>query len=90
MLRVKNEEFETLLSCFMKDNSPTKQNNFSEKFMEIVLKVIHDKKDRFQLRTLVYIIWSLAKIDFSSDLVIENLIDLKKYPRLVEGLNGMY
>lgn len=90
MLRIKDEEFQTLISCFSKDNNPVKQNNFSDRFMNIILRVIHEKKDRFQLRTLVHIIWSLAKIDFSSDLVIDNLLDLKAYPRLVEGLGGMY
>ena len=45
--------------------------------MQIILKVIDDKKDRFQLRTLVHIIWSLSKIDFSaSDRVLEVLKDL--------------
>lgn len=34
--------------------------------MDIIIRVIEDKKDRFQLKTLVYIIWSFAKIDFNS------------------------
>ena len=58
--------------------------------MDIVIKVIHDKKDRFQLRTLVHIIWALAKIDFNNERIIGVLNDLKDYPRLQIGLEGMY
>lgn len=65
-------------------------NNFTEKFVDIVLDVIITKKDRFQLRTLVHIIWALAKVDFTSTKVVEILKDLKAYPRLVGGLEGMY
>ena len=77
--------------CFSNDAISDKKINFSDKFMQIILKVIDDKKDRFQLRTLVHIIWSLSKIDFSaSERVIQVLKDLKDYPRLVVGLEGMY
>jgi hypothetical protein len=77
--------------CFSNENNTAKKLNFSDKFMQIILKVIDDKKDRFQLRTLVHIIWSLAKIDFSaSPRVIQILKDFQEYPRLVSGLEGMY
>jgi len=44
------------------------------------------------MRTLVQIIWSLAKLGFNDDKgqISEVLNDLKSYPRLVDGLEGMY
>ena len=63
--KVKDEDFQTLLTCFSNELGKGQKNNlFSGKFLDMVLKVIKDKKDRFQLRTLVNIIWTLAKIDF--------------------------
>lgn len=42
------------------------------------------------MRTLVHIIWALAKMEFSnSEKVLEALKDLKEYERLVIGLEGM-
>ena len=82
ILKIKDEEFQTLLACFINEKGEKQQYGFSEKFMDIVIKVIHDKKDRFQLRTLVHIIWALAKIDFNNERIIGVLNDLKEYPRL--------
>ena len=63
--KVKDEDFQTLLTCFANDYGETSSNQlFSGKFLDMVLKVIKDKKERFQLRTLVNIIWTLAKVDF--------------------------
>ena len=42
IFKVKDEEFQTLLSCFTED-----RQDFSERFLEIIIKVIHEKKDRF-------------------------------------------
>ena len=86
ILKIKDEEFQTLLTCFMKDG----EHGFSEKFMSLVLRVIEEKKDRFQLRTLVHIIWALAKMEFSnSEEVLGALNSLKEYERLRIGLEGM-
>ena len=65
------------------------QGNISERFMEIVLKVIMDKKDRFQLKTLIDIIWSIAKLSFTEhENQVKNILkDLQEYPRLVNSLN---
>lgn len=58
--KIKDEEFQTLIDCVTNEQfSP----EFAHKFMKIVLKVISEKKDNFALRTLVLIIWSLAKMD---------------------------
>lgn len=90
ILKVKDEDYQTLLGCFTSEQGLIGNNNFTSKFIDIVLEVISTKKDRFQLRTLVHIIWALAKIDFSSPKVVEILKDLQAYPRLVTGLEGMY
>jgi len=82
ILKVQDEEYSILIGCLTKENNPISNNNFTERFVDIVLGVIQQKKDRFQLRTLVHIIWALAKIDFSSDSVLDILKDLKTYPRL--------
>lgn len=55
-----------------------------------MLKVIQDKKDRFTVRTLVHIIWALAKLGFNDQSVMAVLKDLRDYPRLQESLEGMY
>jgi len=34
--------------------------------MELILKVIRDKRDRFALKTLVQVIWACARIDFTN------------------------
>lgn len=47
ILKVKDEEFQTLLACFTSDKFENSQLGFSDKFLEIVIKVIHEKKDRF-------------------------------------------
>jgi len=58
----------------------------------LVLKVVKDKKDRFNLKTLVQVIWSCARIDFSNTTneVTELLTEFSKYPRLVESLPTLY
>lgn len=66
------------------------KDKFSETFFKTVLKVIKDKKDRFELKTLVSIIWSLAKIDLKGDSVREVLKDLRDYERLRNNLGSLY
>ena len=50
--------------------------------------MLHDKRDKFQIATIVRVIWSFAKIDFNSDNF--NTLDVLKefagYPRLIENL----
>jgi hypothetical protein len=58
--KFKDEDFQTLIGCVTNDSvSP----EFSEKVLQIVLAVVNERKDAFSLRTLVLIIWSLAKLD---------------------------
>jgi len=46
--KVKDEDFQTLLTCFSNELGKGQKNNlFSGKFLDMVLKVIKDKKDRF-------------------------------------------
>ena len=58
--------------------------------MQLILKVITDKKDRFTIRTLVQIVWALAKLGFNDPSVIAVLANLRDYPRLQDSLEGMY
>jgi len=87
---IKDEQFETLLQCFTGENADN--NKFSEKFMKLVLLVIREKKDRFALRTLVQVIWSCAKIDFTNDNfeLVPLLKEFAAYERLTNGLQSLY
>ena len=60
---VKDEQFETLIACFAGD----KQQDFSDKFMKLIVSVLNEKRDKFELTTIVKVIWAFAKIDFNSD-----------------------
>lgn len=63
---------------------------FAEKFLRIVINVINERIQAFTLRTLVNIIWSLAKLDIQNSKGIDEvLISLRKYDRLVSGLESM-
>lgn len=50
---IKDEQFETLINCFLGDKADLSINIFSQRFLQLVLNVIKDKRDRFALRTLV-------------------------------------
>jgi hypothetical protein len=82
--QVRDEDFVLLLDCFAEMKS-----RFSQKFMQLLLSVINDKRDRFQLRTLVHIIFAFAKLDFSNELIIDTLKGFREYERLRGGLSGM-
>ena len=64
---IKDEQYETLLQCFIGEQSEQSLGNFSEKFMDLIIRVIKDKKDRFALKTIVNLMWSCARIDFRND-----------------------
>lgn len=57
--------------------------------MDIVIRVINEKKDKFQLKTLVHIIFAFSKIDFSNNMIVDTLNEFKNYDRLKIGLSGM-
>ena len=64
---------------------------FTSKFLDLVIRVIKDKRDRFSLSTIVNLIWSCAKIDFSSERseIIEMYKDYAQYERLIKGMPMM-
>lgn len=47
ILKVSDEDYSTLIGCFTQENSIAQSENFSKKFINIVLGVISEKKDRF-------------------------------------------
>ena len=65
---------------------------FSQRFLALVLNIIREKKDKFALRTLVQVIWSCSRIDFSNDKLdmIALLKEFSEYERLIGGLPTMY
>jgi hypothetical protein len=84
---VKDEQFETLIACFAGD----KQQDFSDKFMKLIVSVLNEKRDKFELTTLVKVIWAFAKIDFNSDNynTLKVLKDFAGYERLIANLPMM-
>lgn len=82
---VRDEQFETLIGCFAGDNY---NNEFSDKFMKLVVSVLRDKREKFTISTIVSVIWQFSKIDF--DLNNYNTLDVLKefasYDRLVANL----
>jgi hypothetical protein len=63
---IKDEQFETLIACFSGDKADQSTDVFSKKFLELILQVIMDKKDRFSLANLVQVIWACSRIDFTN------------------------
>lgn len=82
---IKDEDFSLLLECFIEDG----KSKFSENFLQMLLKVIVEKKDRFDLKTLVHTIWSLSKLDVDEGTVHDILYEMKDYPRLRENLGNL-
>ena len=54
--------------------------------MELILKVIRDKRDRFALKTLVQVIWACARIDFTKDLNEQKIWKGDGFNELMEAL----
>lgn len=65
---------------------------FSERFLKLVLKVVDDKKHRFNVRTMVSVIWACATIDFQNKMPELNklLRSFATYDRLISTLPTMY
>lgn len=84
---VKDEEFETLIACFAGEQ----QQAFSDKFMKLIVSVLNEKRDRFELATIVKVIWAFAKIDFNSDSynTLSVLKEFAGYERLIANLPVM-
>lgn len=76
------------MECFSAEEGSEENSgglhHFSDKFMELLIKVVKEKKDRFHLKTLVHLIWSFAKSPKLTDNseVVELLIELRDYERL--------
>jgi hypothetical protein len=61
---IKDDQFEYLIGCFVGDKANVSMNKFSKRFLKLVLKVLKEKRDRFNVKTLVSVIWACARIDF--------------------------
>ena len=81
ILGVKDDQFELLLQCFVGEKSEKSLSQFSSKFMDLVIQVILDKRDRFQLKTIVSLMWSCARIDFTNEnhQILDLLMSFAKY-----------
>ena len=44
---IKDEQFETLIACFSGDKGGQSMSQFSSKFLDLVVRVMNDKRDRF-------------------------------------------
>lgn len=71
-----------LIECFSGEDSI--RHKFSEKFMDLLLRVIREKKDKLQIKTLTHLVWSFAKTPelISNPQILELLIELRDYDRL--------
>mmetsp|Transcript_40542 Transcript_40542/g.29881 ORF Transcript_40542/g.29881 Transcript_40542/m.29881 type:complete len:97 (+) Transcript_40542:728-1018(+) len=56
--QINEEDLYTLLECF---TSLDTQSKFSSRFMDLLLTQIEKKMDGLQLKTLVYLVWTLGK-----------------------------
>ncbi|CDW91217.1 UNKNOWN [Stylonychia lemnae] len=81
---INDDDLLLLLDCFS-----DMQNSFSQKFLDIIINVIQEKKDRFQLKTLVNIIFAFSKIDFDYTSIQQILLDFRDYERLIVSLPNM-
>lgn len=61
---IKDDQYEQLISCFMGEKAEETKGKFSERFLKLVLNVVDEKKHRFNVRTMVSVIWACATIDF--------------------------
>ena len=59
--------------------------------MGLIIKVIQDKRDRFALKTIVNLMWSCARIDFTNEShqILDLLKSFAEYDRLIAGLSAM-
>eukprot|EP00347_Sterkiella_histriomuscorum_P019411 403341726 len=81
---INDDDLILLIECFSET-----QTNFSNRFLDIILKVVTEKKDKFQIKTLVGLIFTFAKIDFSNNRIMEVLQQFKEYERLKVSLPKM-
>ena len=90
---IKDEQFEMLMTCFDRqgEDDTKASEKMSSRFLDLVIKVVREKRDRFSARTLVNFIWSCAKIDFSSNMhkIRELLEEFAGYDRLIKELPEM-
>lgn len=59
--------------------------------MDLIIRVIQDKRDRFALTTIVNLMWSSARIDFTNEnhQILDLLKSFASYERLLQGLSAM-
>ena len=56
--------------------------------MELVIRVIEQKKDKFNFNSIVSLMWTCARVDFSSSnyQIIDLFKSFASYDRLIDGL----
>ena len=81
---IKDSDLELLIGCFEEAES-----HFSQKFLKMIIKLIKEKQGRFQLSTLINIVFAFSKIDFSFNEVLEVLLDIRDDSRLRESLGNL-
>jgi hypothetical protein len=67
---IKDEQFEVLMACFgvsQDESKETAHGLFTSRFLDLVIRVVKDKREKFSIRTLVHLIWSCSRLDFSSN-----------------------
>ena len=76
-----------MIECFAGEHSQA----FSDKFIKLIVSVLNEKRDKFELATIVKVIWAFAKIDFNSDNynTLSVLKDFAGYERLIANLPVM-
>ena len=81
---IKDSDLELLIGCCEEAES-----HFSQKFLKMIIKLIKEKQGRFQLSTLINIVFAFSKIDFSFNEVLEVLFDIRDDSRLRESLGNL-
>jgi hypothetical protein len=61
---IKDDQFEQLIGCFVGEKAEATINKFSKRFLQLILRVLEEKKEKFHIKTLVSVIWAFARIDF--------------------------
>ena len=90
---IRDEQFEQLIGCFAdEDTAELSSEKFSQNFLKLVLRVIDEKKHRFNVRTMVSVIWACARIDFQNKMpeLEQMLRAFAHYDRLAAALPTMY
>ena len=83
-----------LVECFANEDDEQTEGSsyrFSSKFTELLLKVIREKLEKFQLKTLVHLIWTFAKSEtlYEDPQIKGLLIEIRDNERLRASLGSL-